>query len=303
MTDIARSSLANEQAIVATDVHSIATNEAATNWTMEPEEFWEDLLAYIEEGRVVPVVGPELHTIVINGQELPLYCVLAERLLQKYGLQGYHASSPAPHADNEVGLRKHLELNDAVCELLRRGRRAADLYRPINDLLRGLLGAEPMIPSTLCDLARITDFRLFVTTTIDDLLARAIDATRAGFGPTSDQITYAPNLPGDRARDLPEVKPTNYRAVFHLGRASPSPFFAIADEDVLEFIYSLQAEQGGRPARMLAELRRCHLLLIGCNFADWLSRFFIRLANQVGFRAIERRRSFSLAMGCRTIKV
>jgi TIR domain-containing protein/SIR2-like protein len=292
MTGIARSSVAteqaivatNEQAIVATDVHSIATNDAATNRTMEPEEFWEDLLAFIEDGRVVPIVGPELHTIVINGQELPLYCVLAERLLQKYGLQGYHASSPAPQADNQVGLRKHLELNDAVCELLRRGRRAVDLYRPINDLLRGLLGAEPTIPSALCDLARITDFRLFVTTTFDDLLARAIDATRAGFGPAPEQITYAPNLPGDRARDLPEVMPINYRAVFHLfGRASPSPFFAINDEDVLEFIYSLslQAEKRGPPERMLAELRRCHLLLIGCNFADWLNRFFIRLANQV----------------------
>src|SRR5262245_7763816 len=114
MTGIARSSLANEQAIVATDFHSIATNDAATNRTMEPEEFWEDLLAFIEEGRVVPVVGPELHTIVINGQTLPLYCVLAERLLQKYGLQGYHAT-PAPQTDNEVRLRKHLELNDAVC--------------------------------------------------------------------------------------------------------------------------------------------------------------------------------------------
>lgn len=31
---------------------------------------------------------------------------------------------------------------------------------------------------------------------------------------------------------------------------------------------------------MLAELRRSHLLLIGCNLADWLGRFFIRLANQ-----------------------
>jgi hypothetical protein len=70
--------------------------------------------------------------------------------------------------------------------------------------------------------------------------------------------------------------------VFHLfGRASPSPFYAINDEDVLEFIYSLQAGQGGRPERMLAELRRSHLLLIGCNFADWLSRFFIRLSNQI----------------------
>jgi hypothetical protein len=258
------------------------TSDAATQRMIDLEEFWDDLLAFIEEGRVVPVVGPELSTIVTDARNMPLYRTLAERLLQKYGLQGCEAGSASPLADNEVILRKHLELNDAVSALSHRGRRVADLYRPINDLLHSLLGAAPAIPEALRKLGLITDFRLFVTTTFDDLLARAVDAARPNLGPPTDQIAYAPNLPGDRAHDLPEMTPTNYRAVFYLfGRASPSPFFAIDDEDVLEFIYSLQAEQGGRPQRMLAELRRCHLLLIGCNFADWLSRFFIRLANQV----------------------
>ena len=31
--------------------------------------------------------------------------------------------------------------------------------------------------------------------------------------------------------------------------------------------------------RLFSELRTQNLLLIGCNFADWLSRFFIRLSN------------------------
>jgi TIR domain/SIR2-like domain len=260
----------------------LLTKEDTMVRTIELEEFWDDLLAFIEDGRVVPVIGPELHSVVINGCELPLYQVLAERLLQKYGLQGCQAGSTLPDADNKVILRKHLELNDAVSALSQRGRRIADLYRPINDLLHNLLGAEPVIPRALRDLGCITDFRLLVSTTFDDLLARAIDSTCADTAPSTDQIAYSPNLPGNRHNDLPNITPTNCRGVFYLfGKASPSPFFAIDDEDVLEFIYSLQAEQGARPERMLAELRRCHLLLIGCNFADWLSRFFIRLANQV----------------------
>jgi hypothetical protein len=255
---------------------------SATVRTIDLEEFWDDLLAFIEDGRVVPVIGPELHSVIINDCESPLYLVLAERLLQKYGLQGYQAGSSPPDVANKVSLRKHLELNDAVSALSQQGRRIADLYRPINDLLHKLLGAKPAIPRGLRELSCITDFRLLVTTTFDDLLARAIDSTYADTGPPTDQIAYAPNLPGVQALDLPNIMPTNYRAVFYLfGKASPSPFFAINDEDVLEFIYSLQAEQGPRPERILAELRRCHLLLIGCNFSDWLSRFFIRLANRV----------------------
>jgi hypothetical protein len=250
--------------------------------TARPEEFWEDLLAFIEEGRVIPVVGPELLTIAVGGREKPLYRALAEQLLRTNGLEPVDPNSSAERADNQVPLREDLELNDAVIGLLRRGLRVVDLYRPINDELRRLLGSQPAIPQALTDLASIPDFRLFVSTTIDDLLARALSAVRRPTAPPVERIVYAPNLAGELATDLPPERPTNYRAVFQLfGRASSSPFFyAIDEEDILETVYCLQAEKGARPERMLAELRRSHLLLIGCNFADWLSRFFIRLANQ-----------------------
>jgi hypothetical protein len=89
-----------------------------------PEEFWGDLLAFIEEGRVVPVVGPELHTIAVGGHEQPLYRALAERLLNKYGFEASDAEAPA---DGRVVLRKHLELNDAVIGLSQRGLVIVDL--------------------------------------------------------------------------------------------------------------------------------------------------------------------------------
>jgi hypothetical protein len=55
--------------------------------TARPEEFWDDLLAFIEEGRAIPVVGPELLTIAVNGRETPLYRALAEQLLRTNGLE------------------------------------------------------------------------------------------------------------------------------------------------------------------------------------------------------------------------
>jgi hypothetical protein len=250
--------------------------------TARSEEFWDDLLAFMEEGRVVPVVGPELLTIAVNGRETSLYRALAEQLLRANGLEPSDPNSSAEPADNQVPLREDLELNDAVIGLSRRGFRVGDLYRPINDELRRLLGSQPAIPQALIDLASISDLRLFVSTTIDDLLSRALDTVRRPSAPAVERIVYAPNLTGELTSDLPRERSPSYRAVFHLfGRASSSPFFyAINDEDILETVYCLLAESGARPERMLAELRRSHLLLIGCNFADWLSRFFIRLANQ-----------------------
>lgn len=237
----------------------------------DAEDFWEDLLAFIEDGRVIPVVGDELLTIEEGGKQVFFYRVVAERLLNKYGL----SSTALP--DGEV-LREHHEVNDAVCVLARAGRRIKDLYRPVNDILGKVFADHTLDTEPLHQLAAIRHFDLFATTTPDDLLARALDAVRFDGLRQTDEIEYAPKLPTDRRRDIPEVMSSKYAAVFYLfGKADVSPFYAIHDEDVLEFAYTMQAGNG--PERMFSQLRSRNLLLIGCNFADWLSRFFLRLSN------------------------
>jgi hypothetical protein len=237
----------------------------------DAEEFWEDLLGFIEDGRVIPVAGPELLRVNEGEEQVPLYRVVAERLLGKYGL------SASELADGQV-LREHHELNDAVCVLARAGRRIKDLYRPINDILARVLAEKTVDTEPLRQLAAIRHFDLFASATPDDLLARTIDAVRFDGLKQTDEITYAPKLPTDRRRDLPEVMSSKYTAVLYpFGTSDVSPFYAIHDEDFLEFAYTMQAGNG--PERMFSQLRSRSLLLIGCNFADWLSRFFLRLSN------------------------
>jgi hypothetical protein len=237
----------------------------------EVEEFWEDLLAFVEDGRVIPIVGAELLTIEEGGQPVPLYRAVAERLLNKYGL----SENALPGGSV---LREHHELNDAVCALAATGRRVRDLYRPVNDILHKLLLEQKETLPALRELASIRHFDLFATTTPDDLLARALDAVRFNGANQTDQIEYAPKLSTDRRRDVPEVPSSKYTAVFYLfGKADVSPFYAIHEEDALEFSYTLQAGNG--PERMFSQLRSRNLLLIGCTFADWLSRFFLRLSS------------------------
>lgn len=240
----------------------------AGSGAFDEEEFWDDLFAYIEDGRVIPVVGAELLTVEEGGNQAPLYKAVADRLLTKYGLP-----AEAPGASGE-----HHELNDAVCAIVRAGRRSKDLYRPIHDILRKLLSEQQQVLAPLRELASIAHFDLFATTTPDDLLARAIDTVRFHGAKQTDEIEYAPRLPTGRRRDIPEVPGSRYSAVFYVfGKADISPFYAIHDEDALEFPYTLQSGDG--PERMFSQLRRRNLLFIGCNFADWLSPFFLRLSN------------------------
>jgi hypothetical protein len=136
--------------------------------------------------------------------------------------------------DSEA-LREHHELNDAVCVLARTGRRRIkDLYRPINDILHKLLAEQNEVLAPLRELASITHFDLFATTTPDDLLARALNLVRFEGAKQTDEIEYAPKLPTERRRDIPEVPSSKYSAVFYLfGKADVSPFYAIHEEDTL----------------------------------------------------------------------
>lgn len=241
----------------------------------DPEEFWDDLLAFVEAGRVIPIVGGELLTIEDGETTRSLYRVVATRLLNKYR----SSALPVP----EIALRDGRELNDAVCALVAGGKRVKDLYRPIHDILQQVLASHPTPSPGLRQLAEIRDFDLFATTTPDDLLARTVDVVRFGGAAQTDEIEYAPSLPTGRRRDVPELRPPSYSAVFYMfGKSDTSPLYAIHDEDALEFAYTLQTtvQNGVPPVRMFSELRGRHLLLIGCHLADWLGRFFLRLSNE-----------------------
>jgi hypothetical protein len=251
----------------------------------EAELFWEDLLAFIEEGHIIPVVGGELLTVEQDGRTIPLYRAVAEGLLKKYGFsvadEDPESSAPGdPASARRVVLRRYHELNDAVCVLTVAGRRVQDLYRPINDILKALLAEQKEPLPALRELASISRFDLFATITCDDLLARALDGVRFGGVSQTDQIEYAPGLSSDRLRDIPAMRSSGYAAVFYLfGKACASPLFAIHDEDILEFVHGLQVSHGNVAERLFSELQSRNLLLIGCNFVDWLSRFFIRLSS------------------------
>ncbi len=226
------------------------------------EHFWEDLLAFIEERRVIPVIGPELVTVPDRDQELPLHHWIAQRLAETLDL---------PIKELVVGF----DLNDVVSLHVRRGGEREELYPRISKLLR-TTALTP--PEPLRALARITDFNLFVSLTFDSLLADALNAARSGGAPRTEQVVYSPNDLRDLASPLSEQR---LPVVFHLlGRASTTPDYVICDDDLLEFLHAMQDKQH-QPGRLFDELRKSHLLLLGCRFGDWLARFFLRTAKTV----------------------
>jgi len=228
--------------------------------------FWEILIQLIEEGQVIPVVGRDLLTVDVGGSRL-LYPYLAEKLAVSL------AVSPDNLPDGE-------ELNEVACRYITEGNRVEDIY-PALKTVASRAEAALQVPESLLKLAAIRPLRLFVTTTFDSFLSRALNQVRFGGDAMTRIVAHSPtelqDLPRDlrSSRDLTDADPP---FVYHLmGKLSATPAYAVTQEDFVEFFHSLQSETR-RPPRLFDELNHQSLLIIGCRFGGWLTRFLMRMS-------------------------
>jgi hypothetical protein len=213
--------------------------------TPEIERLWTQLLHYIEEGRVVPIIGPGL-----------LGETMAELATELANRMGVSSDKLPPGA----------ELNTVACRHLEKGGRIDDLYSELFSI-----SAEKPSPiaEPLLQLAQIPPLKLFVSTTFDSLLEQAL----ARFRLTPQVLTYSLSKFDDLKASI-EI--SSGPIVYHLfGKLVPTPDFALTDEDVLEFIHCLQSETR-RPVKLYDELAKHSLLILGSRLTDWLARFFLR---------------------------
>jgi TIR domain-containing protein/SIR2-like protein len=242
------------------------------------EGFWDDLLYYIQEGTVIPVIGAELVTVREGDRDVPLYRWVGQQLAADLAL---------PAAELPEGF----DLNDVVSLQQRRRGERDELYGKIHKILRkaALIPPEPLralagIQGAAGEDQQQAGFNLFVSLTFDSLLADAIGSAQ--------QILYSPNALRDLACPKADLAQP---VVFHLlGKASASPNYAICDEDVLEFLHAIQDKQR-QPKTLFDELRNNHLLILGCNFGDWLARFFLRTARSLELS--QRRKHWDVLVG------
>lgn len=228
--------------------------------------FW-DILQLIEEGQVIPVVGRDLLTVSdADGPKL-LYPYLAEKLAVALEV------SPENLPDGE-------ELNEVACRFISAGNRVEDIY-PAMKSVACRAETSLQIPEPLRKLAEIPPLRFFVTTTFDSFLSRALNQVRFGGHAKTRVFAHTPSelqdLPRDvkRCHDLTDADPPVVYQI--MGKLSATPAYAVTQEDVVEYFHSLQSETH-RPQRLFDELNRQSLLILGCRFGGWLTRFLMRMS-------------------------
>jgi hypothetical protein len=223
--------------------------------------FWENLLIRIEEGDVVPLVGPGV--VTFGGADELLYPWLAQRL----------SMDLYPRLAFERPPRDFQEVVDA-----QRAKR-----QPIERIYRHLykIVENPDLRpgATLAALAAIEGFQLFISTTFDSLLSRAVESASPGGRPEDRRgaislRSHCPDLP----LELMNMQWPGQRYVYQiLGRAQPYyRDFVVWDDDVLSFLLHLYQKLPTLP-KLSEALQKSHFLVLGLSFADWLLRFFIQV--------------------------
>lgn len=225
------------------------------------EREWDKLVNLVQEGCVIPVLGPELLVVPENGEATRLYDMWGSALAAQTGIV------------RPEGARRWTIYD--VSNLLSQRENAGEVAYDIDDVVRRR--AWP-IPACLQSLAKIKDFSLYITTTVDHLMFQAMNEAR----PDSEveQIRFTPRGVKS-AVDLPNhYHHDRTPGVYHLfGATSPTDgTFAKTEDDLIEYSWSLLDQQYA-PENLYDFLQKKTVLLLGCNLPDWLGRFFIHAIN------------------------
>jgi hypothetical protein len=223
---------------------------------MDDDLDWDELMLFVRDGRVVPVVGSQLLRVDIDGRKTMIESVLARDFAAELGL--------------DVPATGELRLSEIAFRHLQHARGSTRRLYP--KIKMALDRRQFAIPAALRQLASIQAFPLMLTTSFAPLLGAALDEVRSAGRRETEVLAFTPYAqPGDLKS--PALGSGSY--VYHLfGIASAMPEYVITEEDLIEFMHGLQSDR--RPQNLFDYLRGRNLLFLGCGYTNWLARFFIR---------------------------
>ncbi|HCS51817.1 toll/interleukin-1 receptor domain-containing protein [Rubinisphaera sp.] len=220
---------------------------------------WDRLLNEIKDQKIVPVIGPELLQVKVNGKQCELYEFVANKLIEELELDEFDFQEPISVSDVAFAFRQ------IDGDLL-------DVYYQVGEILRC---QEWEAPAPLKKLAEISHFDLFISTTPDNLLAQAINEIRFDGRKETLELSYSPrtelaDIPDDY-HPSPKSGPIVYQL---LGNADMPPDFMVTEDDLLDYVHRLQGYDQ-RPDNLFDTLSQRSIAWIGVSFPDWLIRFLL----------------------------
>jgi hypothetical protein len=244
----------------------------------EVEYLLDVLVEEIGKGDVVPIVGIDVLYIDKEGESLDLVSYLVAELEKIY----FERKRKTFDYDSHNCVLSFEKLNH-IHSIVAKNK--WPFYTYVEAIIRNI---EPYIQTEYLEkLAKIKKFKLFINASPTSQLENAVRTHREIISNTIDvfslDITYSP--PQDIKIDslinsISPAKSPKYlkkTIVYNLfGKFQWKNGFTVVDDDMLELIHVISNNRSH--LKTLYELLTASsLLFIGCNFPDWLLRFFMRM--------------------------
>ncbi len=207
------------------------------------ERNWELLLDAINEGKVVPIIGENLISVSTEEGKQPI----REYVLKKLSEQFYEG--------NEV-------LDFSTIEIIIKNKYGGDIYYEIYKLLKKV---SISLPDSFVSLFRICHFPLVLTTSYVQGLDQILDI------PSTNVKVYNKSSSVDISPDILSKSLSLYHLFGKISTVAKS--FLVTDDDLLEYLHCWH-DTSKRPSKLAEYLSDKFFLILGCNYPNWLFRFF-----------------------------
>lgn len=214
---------------------------------------WELLMNAVDEKRVVPILGDRLIQVASDDGKC--------RNVRDYVLQKL-----SERFESDAVCTDFAQVEDLIREYNRKLRNAGDMtdiYYEIYDILSR---ATVVVPDFVKQLFQLCKFPLVLTTSY----ARGIDKV-LGISPDKIRI-YNKKISSDIK--LSELDGSGTLLYYLFGRLSMTKrSFKVTEDDLLDYLHCWH-NSDTRPMRLGEYLSDKFLLVLGCDYPNWLFRFF-----------------------------
>lgn len=223
------------------------------NKFLSEQSDWDELLDFISDRQLTPIVGKEMYKFKDNDVLVPVDDYLSKQVL----------------ALNNVTDQPPLSLTQAVNHLANEKKvKMMDILRRLKSMIKELNFDFPLLTQFLS----VTDLNYYINTAVyNNVLENNISQIRKQ---TPTSINFSINEPFSDCDDLDRLKVPFVFNVFGSILNTVDP--AISEEDMLEYTGYFK-EKIKNATNIINALKNKNLLFLGCSFPDWMVRFILRL--------------------------
>ena len=231
---------------------------------------WEQLLNEIDEGNVIPVIGPDLLVdpkVIKVGENVERKENLHQQLISYIAAQTNVQSNPRTFSQ--------LVFDENYKKMVRDDRKIYNLIHQILSNIGQIEDIDCKPSQLLMDLLGTKRFPFVITTSFTPIVENAMKEIWGNVNVlnfNNDPQGSSLEKGGDIKSPSDLKQPTVYYMFGKYCNNSKDSRFVVTDSDMMKFCSSW-IKGDGVPKNLTESMKRKYLLILGNNYSDWLFRF------------------------------